>query len=266
MTTSLGSTILLCTASGKNKSSGGSIAIQLELVHGNVNYEGTATYVLMAEPTVLAASMSYMADQQSHVVLDYFASKVFAPFGSLDPTPQERNYHMELIIAIRFLQGWWQDSDFKVLLPQWVHDGTNMFKLFKPQQQHPEFPWATRHPVDAGPDLQYSIFSCYARTPSTPNVQSFMEAATDVHQKTMEAHPVNSVEIQPSAKRKRRRVHLHFEPPGATSNLKGQGESGPVGNDNVINVNLEGDFALKVFGIKFVTACNGHARQQRWVW
>ncbi|KAI8832268.1 hypothetical protein BJ741DRAFT_692318 [Chytriomyces cf. hyalinus JEL632] len=196
-------------------------------------------------------------------------SKVFGPS---DLTLQERGHYMELIIALRFIQGWWQDRDLNGFLPLWVRklemqiparildcrrneSGLNMYLQ---QQSNPTFPWVTRPPVDAGPHLQYSAFSGYVKTPTS---QSTLYAAADDVQNLMEMDLVGRRENQPSIPpqfsnkpQTRRRVHMYFQLPGTPSPLNGHVESRPVGNDHVIHVSLKSDFALKFFGIKFVKA------------
>ncbi|KAJ2989875.1 hypothetical protein HDV02_004732, partial [Globomyces sp. JEL0801] len=124
----------------------------------------------MAEPLVLTAGLNFLADQGPGLMLDYFANKLFAPVEPLNSTPQERGHMMELVIALRFVQGWWLEPGMKKYLPLWAQH-LNIQKplgvidcrlkesgvdMFVQQLRNAEFPWMILPAVNAGPDLRYS--------------------------------------------------------------------------------------------------------------
>ncbi|KAJ3215305.1 hypothetical protein HDU81_001458 [Chytriomyces hyalinus] len=202
----------------------------------------------MAEPIVLAAGMNYLADQHRDNVLDYFTSKVFAP----DMTSQERCNYMQLIIAIRFLQGWWQEYGLNTFVPRWVdeldfqkpvglldcrHNGSGM-NMYLQQQNNSEFPWIT---LNRG--------RCYRQWLEKFGTGFYQGITTQFS---------NIIQQQP-----RRRVRMYLLIPGTASSWKGQEESDLVGNDFVINVNLKGEFAQMFFGTKFVKAYKDFKKAKR---
>ncbi|KAJ3335326.1 hypothetical protein HDU83_000370, partial [Entophlyctis luteolus] len=144
-----------------------------------VNHQSQSWGACMAEPVVLSASLNFLASKSPDALMDHFTTKVFAPFGPLNLSPQEV---MELIIALRFMQGWWQEPELKAFLPKWVND-MNIPKpvgildcrsepngnMFLQQLRDAAFPYVLLPAVNAGPDLRYSVFTCYDKTTYTRN-------------------------------------------------------------------------------------------------
>ncbi|KAJ3375585.1 hypothetical protein HDU84_000552, partial [Entophlyctis sp. JEL0112] len=87
-----------------------------------VNHQFQSWGACMAEPVVLSAGLNFLASKSPDALMDHFAAKVFAPFSPLNLSPQEQGHVMELIIALRFMQGWWQEPELKAFLPEWVND------------------------------------------------------------------------------------------------------------------------------------------------
>ncbi|ORY25095.1 hypothetical protein BCR33DRAFT_705851 [Rhizoclosmatium globosum] len=229
----------------------------------------------MAEPIVLSAGLNFFATKSPDALMTYFARQVFSPLVPPNPSAQERGHIMELIIALRFIQGWWQEPELKAFLPKWVND-MNISKpvgildcrneknanMFLQQLRRASFPYVLLPAVNAGPDLRYSVFSCCNKTTSTANSNSSMYvSAEDVHKNIATMEPSNWYKPQPLLQsqcseetQSWRFVHLRFELLDTAPSLKPQFQSGAAGNDYVICVNLECDFALKFFGAKFVSA------------
>ncbi|KAJ3226072.1 hypothetical protein HDU78_010457 [Chytriomyces hyalinus] len=279
----------LCVASLFGDGGSTLIASDLDLVSTclvMVNYEAESWYATMAEPMVLVAGMNYLADQNPSALMDYFAARFFAPMNAPNMSAQERGNHMELIIAIRFLQGWWLEADLKAFLPKWVRaldiakpvglldcrSKRGVSNIFLEQLSDDTFPWVTCPPVNAGPDLRYNVFSCHVKTTSTPRSKSTMYVPVgDCLKNIATMNPVNWYSSQTSAYRSclaevkkpgRRFVFLRFELPDTAPKLKKKFRSGAVGNDHVICVNLESEFAKKFFGINFVTAYNKFVQRE----
>ncbi|KAI9352624.1 hypothetical protein BDR26DRAFT_196928 [Obelidium mucronatum] len=232
----------------------------------------------MAEPLVLCAGLNYLADQAPDALTDYFAGQLFAPLSPANITPQERSHRMELVIALRFMQGWWQEPELKAMLPKWVNDMNiskpvgiqdcrrteNAGVMFVQQLGNPSFPYILLPAVNAGPDLRYSIFSCCDKTTSTRNSKSSMYVSVEEAQKNLATmYPANWYKTQASLHARCsdelincRFVHMRFELPDTAPSMKAGFKSVEVGNDFVICVNLESDFAWKFFGTKFVASYN----------
>ncbi|KAI9335693.1 hypothetical protein BDR26DRAFT_936336 [Obelidium mucronatum] len=227
----------------------------------------------MAEPMVLCAGINYLSDEAPEVMMDHFAQKVFAPVSALSLSPQERGHVMELIIALRFIQGWWLESECSKFLPAWVKaeaipkpDGfldcrsEQNGKMFIKQLQEPLFPYVLLPAVNAGPDLRYSIFSCYCKTTSTRNSMSTMYVSTSDVQKNLATmkpsnwyKPQTGLQEQCSkAVENLRLVHLRFELPDTAPSVKAEFKSHEDKDGYVICVNLESEFALAFFKRKFV--------------
>ncbi|KAJ3236419.1 hypothetical protein HDU81_010802 [Chytriomyces hyalinus] len=245
-----------------------------------VRREGRGWQAFMTEPMVIAAGVNYMADQYPDAISNYFASTFLAPVGGASLTPQERGNQMELIIAIRFMQEWWKEDSLKAMLPQWaqklnipkpkgildcrVNEGP--LNMFIQQLRNSNFPWVICPPTNAGPDLRYNIFSCCVKTTSTPSSYTTMQITSSESKKNLETtRPVNWYSSQKGTqvyadclveveKPGRRFIHMRFELPDTASNDRKQFHSRAVGEDYVICVNLESKFALKFFGVTFVTA------------
>ncbi|KAI8831054.1 hypothetical protein BJ741DRAFT_327694 [Chytriomyces cf. hyalinus JEL632] len=250
-----------------------------------VQLERDEWQAFMTEPMVLGAGMNFLADQHPHALLEHFASSFFAPVEAPAMSPAERGHHMELIIAIRFLQGWWLEAGLKELLPKWVHKleiprpvgfmdcrfKSGDVNIFLRQLQEPDFPWVICPPSNAGPDLRYSVFSCHVKTTSTPRSKSSMfVTATQCKKNIATMDPDNWYKYQDDVrkkcllavkKNKSRFVHMRFELPDSAPSLKEGFKSGAVRDDYVICVNLESEFAKLFFGTRFVAAYKEFVRE-----
>ncbi|KAJ2989876.1 hypothetical protein HDV02_004733 [Globomyces sp. JEL0801] len=228
----------------------------------------------MAEPLVLTAGLNFLADQGPGLMLDYFANKLFAPVEPLNSTPQERGHMMELVIALRFVQGWWLEPGMKKYLPLWAQhlniqkplgvidcrlkeSGVNMFVQ---QLRNAEFPWMILPAVNAGPDLRYSVFCCHIKTTSTPKSKSTMYVKLEECQKNIATmDPKNWYKSESNVQRTFQEelkawqfIHLRFEMPDTAPAMKDDFKSGPKGKDHVICINLESEIATDFFGVSFI--------------
>ncbi|KAJ3267564.1 hypothetical protein HDU76_011730 [Blyttiomyces sp. JEL0837] len=185
---------------------------------------------------------------------------------------------MQLIIALRFIQEWWKKPELKKFLPEWVTDleipkprgvldcrgRQSADNRFLQQLRDPQFPWILLPPVNAGPDLRFSVFSCYVKTTSTASSQSTMYVAAKECNANMETMNRNNwYKSQPSVKsdclaeaKKQRFVQMRFELPDTAPSKKPKLETYADGEDYVIYVNLQSDFAKVFFKEKFVNAYN----------
>jgi hypothetical protein len=228
----------------------------------------------MAEPIVLSAGLNYLADQDSNILMNYFADQLFSPLGPPNLSPQARGTMMEFVIALRFIQGWWREPGLREYLPEWVRSldipkprgvldsrskGSNL-NLFLQQLTNPLFPWVLFPSTNAGPDLRYSVFSCCVKTTWTLSSKSSMYVSVDESKHNIETmSPENWYKSQDSMfglcqeqTNNMRFVHLRFELPDTAPSLKDTFISRDEDKDSVICVNLDSDFALKFFGDEFV--------------
>ncbi|KAJ3296512.1 hypothetical protein HDU76_006721, partial [Blyttiomyces sp. JEL0837] len=230
----------------------------------------------MAEPMVLCASVNYLADEAPAALTKFFSSQLFSP---LTATPQERGHKMELFIALRFIQQWWEVPELKKFLPAWVNemqipkplgvlDGRRSQNggdsLFLEQLTNSQYPWVLLPAANAGPDLRFSAFCCYVKTTSTARSKSWMHVLPKECEANIETmNPSNWYRSQPSVHpaccelaTKQSFVHMHFELPYTEPSKEvdfkcGEGERE---GDYVICVDLESAFALEFFGSEFVNA------------
>ena len=262
--------------------SGSSIAYEpnFDLVSTNlvmVKQKWNEWFPSMAEPIVLMAGLNFLANVDSDVFAKYFASKLFAPLAPQYATPQERGHIMEAVIALRFRQGWWLEPDLQQFLPEWARnmnipkprgiidcrqkEKKSNLNLFVHQLRNPSYEWAILPPVNAGPDLRYSIFCCYVKTTSTSNSKSSMYVSAEECKKNIEMMnprnwygsqlPVQS-ECLKELENGQKFVHLRFELPDTAPSMKDTFISGTKDDDFVICVNLESEFAKLFFGDYFV--------------
>lgn len=231
-------------------------------------------HAIMAEPLVFCAGLNYLADQNSQILMDYFANQLFSPFRPPKLTPQERGHVMECVIALRFIQGWWLESKLESYLPKWASE-LNIDKprgvidcrskepnvnMFVQQLRNANFPWVIFPSVNAGPDLRYSIFCCYVKTTSTPNSQSTIYVDVDECKKNIETmNPRNWFKSQTSVQneclpeiKNKRFIHMRFELPDTAPSMKDTFSCGAKDDDYVICVNLDSPFAQDFFGDSFV--------------
>ncbi|OAJ41499.1 hypothetical protein BDEG_25082 [Batrachochytrium dendrobatidis JEL423] len=126
----------------------------------------------MTEPIVLTAGLNYLADQETPVLMDYFANQLFSPVGVPNLSRSERGHMMEYVIALRFIQGWWLQPELRKYLPRWAIDlnikkptgmvdcrtNKSNVNMFVQQLRRTNFPHIVFPPANAGPDLRYSVF------------------------------------------------------------------------------------------------------------
>jgi hypothetical protein len=231
----------------------------------------------MAEPIVVCAGLNYLADQESQILVDYFAYQLFSPLGPPNLTPQERGHVMECVIALRFIQGWWLESKLQSYLPQWARD-MNIHKplgvidcrskeskesnvnMFVQQLRNDNYPWVIFPSVNAGPDLRYSIFCCYVKTTSTPNSLSTIYVDVDECKKNIGTmNPRHWYKSQLSVQKEclpeiqnKRFIHMRFELPDTAPSMKDTFSCGTKDNDYIICVNLDSPFAKDFFGDSFI--------------
>lgn len=234
-------------------------------------------HATMAEPIVLSAGLNYLKDTNAPVLMDFFAHQLFSPPVPPNLSFQERGYMMELVIALKFIEGWWLKPELKKHLPQWAVDldiqkpigvidcrskePNATLNVFVQQLRNPKFPWIIFPAANAGPDLRYSIFCGYVKTTSTPNSQSTMYVGVDECKKNIGTmDPKNWYKSQEGSVQKEclseikkvKFIHLRFELPDTAPSMKETFISGPKDNDYIICVNLESTFAQDFFGESFV--------------
>lgn len=228
----------------------------------------------MAEPIVLDACINHMVDLDPKYLMKYFTSKLFEPLVVVNPSAQERGHMMEFVIALRFMQGWWSEDEFKRDLPSWFDPSTvpKPDSLLDCRRADPEgkaflgqlidgnAPYLLLPHTNAGPDLRYSLFSCCVKTTWTANSRSSMFVSVDDcngNFKTMK--PKNWYSSQESIKEKcgklikgRRFIHILFELPDSAPSLRKRVLSLTKREDSIVVVNLNSAFALHFFGKDFV--------------
>jgi hypothetical protein len=231
-------------------------------------------HATMAEPIVLSAGLNYFADVNDEILMEYFANQLFSPLGLPNLTPQERGHVMELVIALRFIQGWWLKSKLQSYLPQWARDlyinkplGVIGFRsnesngnMFVQQLRNDNYPWVIFPSANAVPDLRYSIFCCYVKTTSKPNSQSTIYVDADECKKNIGSmNPRHWYKSQLSVQKEclpeiqnKRFIHLRFELPDTAPSMKDTFSCGTKDNDYIICVNLDSPFAKDFFGDSFV--------------
>ena len=125
---------------------------------------------------------------------------------------------------------------------------------------NPVFPWIIFPDVKAGPDLRYSVFSCYVKTTWTKSSNSTMyvsaeECYENMRTKNTKNWYKSDASIYPKCQElllNHRFVHMFFELPQAAPSLTGKHESGPDGSDHIICVTLDSEFGKAFFGDDFV--------------
>jgi hypothetical protein len=250
---------------------------ELDLVHTSlvmVSKNSDGWHAAMAEPIVLSAGLNYLADQKPQLLMNYFANQLFSPVGAPYLTPQERGHMMELVIALRFMQGWWLETKLQSYLPQWARDMNihkpfgvidcrskeSNLKMFVRQLRDANFPWVILPSVNAGPDLRYSIFCCYVKTTSTSNSQSTVYVNVAECKKNIETmNPHHWYKSQESMQKEclpeiqnKRFIHMRFELPDTAPSVKNNFSCGEKDDDYIICVNLDSTFAQDFFGESFV--------------
>ena len=241
-----------------------------------VKNEGDNWTAIMAEPLSLTAGLNYLADQDSDVLMDYFANQLFVPMGSPNLTPQERGNMMELVITLRFMMSWWKDPSVKQYLPQWLEDytipkprgvldgrgGTDSHIIFIQQLRNPSFPWIVLPHTNAGPDIRYSVFSCCVKTTWTKNSETTMFVSPEECRKNIKStDPTCWYSSQRNINREVQDslsylVHIRFELPYTAplfaNGKEGVSDSSLEGNYSKLFIDLNSDLAVPFFGAKFV--------------
>ncbi|KAJ3411661.1 hypothetical protein HDV05_001870 [Chytridiales sp. JEL 0842] len=240
-----------------------------------VRKSGPKWHACMAEPMVLRAGVNFLASRKKDFLMEYFAKFLFAPLATDNLTPQERGNMMELVIAIRFVQGWWLEDGLRNFLPGWAkiieipkprgvldcRVESSDINYFLQQLRNPAFPWILLPPVNAGPDLRYSVFSCYIKTTYTANSSSTMfVSAGECRKNVATMDPSKWYQNEPQVQGhisdevpKQRFIHMRFELPDTAPSMKAEFQSGPSGvKDYQICVSLDSEFARNFFGEYFV--------------
>lgn len=182
---------------------------------------------------------------------------------------------MELAIALRFIQGWWLEPKLKEYLPEWAKimhipkptgvidcrlKEPKRINFFMQQLRNPQFPWILFPSKYAGPDLRYSIFSCYVKTTSTPNSKSSMFVSAEECRKNLDTmNPYTWYNSQSSLQKRWKKeidnlrfIHMRFELPYTAPSMKESFRSGPIGNGHIFCIDLDTDIAKDFFGETFV--------------
>ena len=138
--------------------------------------------------------MKYLADQPRDHLLSYFSKLLFAPNSPPNLTPQDRGNLVELVVALRFCQGWWKESIPKLrkYLPKNISDidkplgildarkKSNPAELnfFLQHIHNKEFPYVILPSGNAKPDVSYNIFNAHLKTCySNKSQTSYVSAA-----------------------------------------------------------------------------------------
>ncbi|TPX75432.1 hypothetical protein CcCBS67573_g03309 [Chytriomyces confervae] len=224
----------------------------------------------MPEPLILIAGINFLVDQDQYALINFLSSDYFSPLVSA----AQRGQKLELIIAVRFLQGWWLTSEMREFLPKWVNDlnipkprgfldcrkGDEKGNHFIQQLRNPGYPFLLMPSENAGPDLRYSVFSCCVKTTSTAKSKSTMHVSSRAcRDNTKFIYPQNwytrqqdvNAKIKEELQSPCRFVHIRFEIPGTAPNFVFEPDA--TRDDHVICVTLESEFAEKFFGEVFVT-------------
>ncbi len=229
----------------------------------------------MAEPMSLFAGLNYFAAQKSGEILLYFSSQLFtSTTTSQNLSPQERGNLMELVIAVRFLQGWWMEPQFEQYLPKFTaqistpcgiincRNAKNTdYNYFFHNLEDSTFPFLILPSTNAAPDISFSIFKCYVKTTWSANSKtSIYVASGDCKKNVQTMNPANwykgsslGEQCQKILKESQPKfIHLRFELPfTAPSSLFNTSKSD---NDDTttICVDLSKPFAKEFFGANFV--------------
>lgn len=242
------------------------------------NYD-TNWNAIMAEPIALSAGLNYLANQNYDALMDYFANQLFAPKGAPNLTPQERGNLMELLITLRFMMGWWNNPDVPEILSRWINnysghgipkprgvfDGRSGASgdIFMQQLKNDNFPWIVLPPTKAGPDIRYSVFSCYVKTTWTMNSETSVFVEPEVCRDNIYSmNPNNWYFSLPGLNQQvkdslpKRLIQMRFELP-YTAPLFANGEedgfkSSLEGDYLVLCIDLNSDLAVPFFGKKFI--------------
>lgn len=204
------------------------VGINLVMIEAVVGSPGCYTSRMM-EPIVIMAGINFMTDTDSALLMKYFASKLFTSNSGVGHSAQERGNLMETAIAIRFLQAWWTEDGMERYLPDWalkipipkgiVNKRTGMKDdTFLKQLRDPQYPYVLLPPTQAGPDLRYSVFSCYCKTTWTRNSKSSMY--------------VSNVECAENRESKERIGGLFVERNSFKTSIADRGEEGTISDRN----------------------------------
>jgi hypothetical protein len=204
-------------------------------------------------------------------LLETFIPYVFAKVKSPYFSPQERGNLMELIITLRFRQRWWEEPEARALLPDWV----NELQIEKPrgvldcrwedflnvdafiaQLDDEHFPWIVLPSTKAGPDIRYSVFSCYIKTKWTTNSNSSMYVRVEDCEKNMSTmdkknwyksdgtkYPIVKEKVKD-----KEFLHMRFELPYTAPSLRNDFKD----TKNVICMDLNSKLAKPFFGDYFI--------------
>ncbi|KAI8891956.1 hypothetical protein BC833DRAFT_612966, partial [Globomyces pollinis-pini] len=229
----------------------------------------------MVEPMALSAGVNFFATQNREIIFDYFASHLFTKIDNpLNFTPQQRENFMKLVIALRFLQGWWLEPGFDAYLPSYAqfipkpigiidcrNAKNNDFNYFFQNLQNHQCPLLILPLTNAGPDILYSKMSCYIKTKWTSNSNtSIFVDADECNRNVLTMNPKNwykSSSLQQQCQTilnnsgNARFIHMRFELP-FTAPSQNFNSSKSDSGDTIICVDLNQPIAKDFFGEKFV--------------
>lgn len=229
----------------------------------------------MAEPMSLCAGLNYFATQKSDAILGYFSSQLFtSTYSPQNLTPQERGNLMELVIAVRFLQGWWMESRFAKYLPELsipisaprgVINSRNAkesdYNYFFHNLENSAFPFLILPSTNAGPDISYSIFKCYVKTSWSCNSKTSAFVGSDECKKNVQTmNPANwyqaSTKLYENCQNilkqsQRKFIHMRFELPFTSPGSLFDSFISDT-DDTTICVDLSKPFAKEFFGSTFI--------------
>ncbi|KAJ2989199.1 hypothetical protein HDV02_005127, partial [Globomyces sp. JEL0801] len=229
----------------------------------------------MVEPMALSAGVNLFATENRETIFDYFASHLFTKIDSaLNFTPQQRGNFMELVIALRFLQGWWLEPGFDAYLPSYAkfipkpigiidcrNAKNNDFNYFFQNLQNHQFPFLILPSTNAAPDISYSKMNCYIKTTWKSKSNTSIYVPADECKKNISTmNPKNwykSSSLQQQCQTilnnsgNARFIHMRFELP-FTAPSQNFNSSKSDSGDTIICVDLNQPIAKDFFGEKFV--------------
>ncbi len=232
-------------------------------------------HCFMVEPMSISAGLNYFAAQNPYVILDYFSSQLFtSTTNARNFTPQQRGNLMELVIAVRFLQGWWLESCFAKYLPSdarsiakpiGVIDCRNAknddFNYFFQNLENHQFPLLILPSTNAAPDISYSRFNCYIKTTWTSNSKtSIFVNSGECNKNISTMNPKNwykSSSLEGQCQKildnsgSFRFIHIRFELPFTAPGQKFISCKSDS-DETIICVDLSQPFAKEFFGEAFV--------------
>ena len=210
----------------------------------------------------------YYKNLEKDHLLDFLYSQLFTTEYDRKITSQERGNITNLVIALRFRQGWWREPEAQRFLPQWVKDRTIALpkdcrvidvsngKMFIEKLTEDNCLWILLPNTKAGPDIRYNVFCCYIKTPYTASSNSSMNVDTSAcKDEIYTMDPKNwyrsDPSIYPIAQKGiegKRFLHVRFELPRMAPSLK----TDLIKSDDILCVDLDSDLAKVFFRQDFI--------------